>query len=320
MPGRRLLAALVLCLSAFGTTPLSAQTGTDDQRADELIQQGDWVQAASVLRSLVARKATATRLFNLAQAERNLGRIVDAKRHFEAALDAAQREQLDAVQAAARDAAQALDARLGRIDVELPEGVDGVVVRLEGRRIDLARARSLEVDPGAHRLLVSAPGHASYERELVLREGQRVRVKVVLQPLSEPAAPIEPERAGHEASPLPPAPVWVLGGVGVAALASGVAFHFVADSKYDEAASACRDDGDRFVCPENLERDPRHQELKDEAASAQTMRNVLFAVSAGALVAGGVWWALAPRSARSPEVGVSVSPTATSARLRVPIF
>jgi hypothetical protein len=112
----------------------------------------------------------------------------------------------------------------------------------------------------------------------------------------------------------------VLGGVGIAALAGGVAFHFVADSKYDEAASACRDDGNRYVCPEDLEHDARHRELLDDAESAATLRNVLLVAGTGALLAGGVWWALSPRDPAGPEVGVSVTPQAAAARVRVPLF
>jgi hypothetical protein len=321
MRDRRLVAALVLAAATAAAPQLAAQS-REDRRAAELMEQGDWVRAVETLRPLVDQKPTATRLFNLAQAERNLGRLVEAKSHFTSALAAAKREGLDDVASAARDAARGLEKRIAHIEVVLPENIAGIVVRLEGRQVELGADRSLEVDPGARRLHVSAPGHEAFERELSVREGQRQRIDVVLEPSGHappsPGAPLAPSRG--EPSALPPVPVLVLGGVGLAALAGGVAFHFVSDSKYDDAASACRDDGDRYVCPEGLENDARHQELIDDAESAGTLRNVLFAVGAGALVAGGIWWALSPSSPSSPELGVSVAPGLAAARVRVPIF
>jgi hypothetical protein len=316
---RRWLAAGALAAALVSAPELAAQPA-GDRRAAELMEQGDWVRAAEALRALVAQKPTATRLFNLAQSERNLGRLVQSKRRFQAALAAAKSERLPAVASAAEQAIAGLEPRIARIEIAIAREIDGTVVRLEGRQIELGPERTLEVDPGARRLHVSAPGHRAFERELTLREGERLRVDVTLEPTRAAESSPTREQPPPGASELPPTPALVLGGAGIAALAGGVVFHFVADSKYDEAASACRDDGSRYVCPEGLEHDARHRELRDDADGAAALRNVLLVAGTGALVAGGLWWALSPRERGSPEVGVSVTPTTAAARLRVPLF
>ncbi len=153
---------------------------SQDKKAAEHMGQGRWLEAAQVLRELVSSAPTATRLFNLAQAERNLGALADAKMHFAQALERAKQEKLTPVANAAVASLGDLKDKVPRLSVQITPAVNGAEVRIDGRIVELDANGSLEVNPGTRQLMVVAPGYENYERSLTPRIGDRLEVQVEL--------------------------------------------------------------------------------------------------------------------------------------------
>jgi hypothetical protein len=159
----------------------------------------------------------------------------------------------------------------------------------------------------------TAPGHKPW-RARVDVAGASARVNVEVPPLPEEAAPapVPPPPAASPAVPAPPPSqsepaspgstqrvlAIVAGGVGVAGLAVGSVFGFVAKGHNDDAAAHCA----------GSQCDATGISLLDQARSAATVSTVGF-IAGGALVAGGVvLWLTAPRGASS--TGIHLAPDA----------
>jgi len=285
--------------------------------------EGRWEEARAKFEEAVAIRATPVSLFNLAQAERNLGRLKAAKQHFIAARKLADREAAGDVARLVDDALAEVNPRVPRLVLRLPADAARVAVRIDGQPAEIVEDE-VELDPGKHVVEVSAAGEQPYVRELVLVEGQRASMDVRFP---RPAAPpLQTDASSTKETPDtsttrsgPPAGAIVLGGVGVAALVAGTVFHVRRNSKLDQAADGCVRTGDGWRCPTSLENDPDHLALRDAADTAETWRNVLFGVGGAALVGGGLWWALDSGPEQAPAkvaVAINPDPRAASARLR----
>ncbi|MBK8996913.1 MAG: hypothetical protein IPM35_14355 [Myxococcales bacterium] len=323
----RFAAALVASL-LFVPVTAAAQESADAaaqlyQEGADLASQGKWADARSKFQSAVELRATPVGLFNLAQAERNLGLIASAKRHFVSARALAEREGADDVRRLADDALASVGPRVPRLRLKLPADAAKIEARVDDRPVEIVDGE-LELDPGPHRLTVTAAGEKPFVRQLQAVEGERQTLEVRFERPQPPAPaapapkPRTPERQ-VQASSGPPAGALILTGVGAASLVVGGVFHLRRNEKLDDAAAGCTRTGGGWSCPPSLENDPAHQELKDDAQKAETWRNVAFGVGAGALIAGGVWWVLGSSSsseARRVAIGIDPSPRSASARVR----
>jgi hypothetical protein len=155
---------------------------------------------------------------------------------------------------------------------------------------------AMPVDAGPHTVSASAPGKKGWSAPVELRaDAPPVTVTVPTledeppPPAPPPAVvtPTPPVPAPHEEPPHPPPPPPVfwngrrvtgagVGGVGVAALAAGVALVVAAKSKYDDASGRCPGS----VC--------KSQSDVDEGTNAHQLANA----ATGVLIAGGVFAAL----------------------------
>lgn len=130
-----------------------------------------------------------TRLY-IGRCQRELGRLASAK----ASLDLAAREAHDrlvttgekrfaATEEAAKSEAAALDARVPRLTIVLPkEQPTGLLVSIDGKNLPLsALSAPLELDPGKHTILVSAPGYTDFSFFSVLAEAEARSVEVDLK-------------------------------------------------------------------------------------------------------------------------------------------
>src|SRR5204862_4599473 len=96
---------------------------------------------------------------------------------------------------------------------------------------------AVEIDPGVHRIHFEVAGRPPIELTVVLVEGQKNRVVEATWRDEPPPVPVVPGPAVPQEPPPPPVPVevtrpvpvltYVLGGVGVAGLASFTAFALV---------------------------------------------------------------------------------------------
>lgn len=293
-----------------------AQTDPADRKAAELMAASNWAEAASVLRELVESAPTATRLFNLAQAERNLGEYASAKQHFSAALARAKVEGLDAVAQAAEAARRDVEPKVSRLVLTFPDGVSGAAVRIDGRPVELDDANTLEVNPGKRHLAVQAAGYRSFERTLAPRAGDRLEISIELEAESA-STPSGGPGSGDTGTTVttgsgggPPLPALILGGVGVVALAGSAVFYLQAQSKFDDA-EAC---GASDCGKQNFE-----AFIADGESSLDTA-NILWPIGAVALAAGGTWWLLSGSGESSTSARVVVGPGQAHVGLRMTAF
>lgn len=122
----------------------------------------------------------------------------------------------------------------GKETFDVKVTIDGEVV---GEKLDV---KAIEVDPGTHKIVLEYAGQPAVEQELILRQGQKNKTVEVSFEKKKPekAAPLvtEPEPApdadaGATDKPKPPVLAYVLGGVGVVALAGTAYFWLGAESK-----------------------------------------------------------------------------------------
>lgn len=189
---------------------------------------------------------------------------------------------------------RARDSR-GRDLVDVAVSIDGTVVvsRLDGRAIP--------IDPGEHRIVFSAEGLESVERRFVAVEGEKRRVVAVdFEATEEPVSPrsTEPIRVSEprvESSSGPPLATWVLGGVGLAALAGTTYFGLSAASERADLEDTC---GLTRTCT---------QDQVDGFRRKAVVADVLLGIGAVSLGAAVVLWATDDGRPRT-EAGLIVRP------------
>jgi tetratricopeptide (TPR) repeat protein len=167
--------------------------------------------------------------------------------------------------------------------------------------------RSVWLDPGPHRVLVSAPGYVSQRASLRAERGrtEQWEIKLVALPGDAPPAP---ERAKTRSRPVraPREPAqrstfarmapWVTIGTGSLLLAGGVVAWVAAKRADDDFSEAC---------PTLRDCDPALEETQRDVERYERLGTVLLA-SGGVLVAGGVVWQVVTPSV-TPQNGAARS-------------
>lgn len=157
-------------------------------------------------------------LLNLADCEEHIGRLASAWGHFlrVASILPATDERRDV----ARDRAATLAPRVPWVVVTMAPGAPRDVrvfcddVELDGRRL----AVPVPMDPGAHSVLVVAPGHESKSTPAIAVERETVHV-VAAAGLGTPRdEPPPPAPASHHTA------AWLVGAAGLASLGVGTYF------------------------------------------------------------------------------------------------
>ena len=155
------------------------------------------------------------------------------------------------------------DLLLGEVEASLPSVViiahDGkggdltdVRVMVDGRPfVDRLDGTSVAVDPGKHVFRYEHAGAAAVEQELLIHVGEKNRpLQVTLGSPPSSASPTPPslhasssERAVDAVAPVPPRPArlagLVVGGVGIAALATGIATGLIGVNDYFHLKHTC---------------------------------------------------------------------------------
>ncbi|HKO91928.1 MAG TPA: hypothetical protein VJU61_12285, partial [Polyangiaceae bacterium] len=171
--------------------------------------------------------------------------------------------------------------------LQVPAPVAGLALTLDGSALGPATwGVPMPVDPGEHAVLAQAPGHEPWQGVAQIPErAAQISLDVpALLPTAPPPAPgaapgdaASDEDASSSARTLP----YVIGGVGVAAVALSGLFGLRALNKNGEAKEVCVDNPN--ACPKDeIE---RHAELLD---AARTARNAGLATLGIGLVGIGV--------------------------------
>jgi serine/threonine-protein kinase len=317
------LARAVICVASaiapLWSAPASAQTAAtsepdrEAQRTDlykqavDLANAGHWADAADKLRAVLALRSSPKVRFTLGQAEEHVGRLSTAYDAYAQALADAEAARQTDVADAAGVALRSLGPRVPVIHLLVTgEGADGATATLDDHAAHPGEA--IRVDPGAHRIAVSAAGARTFETTVTIAEGQRLDVPVELHHEEATVVPTEPSPQAAEAEPGPPpddnrhASPWPLvglvsAGVGVVGLGVGTYFGFDAISKNNASnQSGCNGN----ACTAGA------YDTREDARSSATVSTVCF-VAGGLLAAGGVTlWLLAPRG----DAAVQVTPAA----------
>ena len=281
--------------------------------ARDLMAEGRFTEACPKLAESVRLDPAVGTLGKLASCEERIGKLMLARTHWQQALNRARSEN---------------DERLPLIENELRR-LDGLVpkvkllapsVRPAGMRVtldgtlmsDSSLGVAVPVDPGAHRLEVSAPGKETKVISLELgTDGATTTVR--LPSFEDPVAvaattpePTEPQPSvaapATEVSMHPLRSVGlVVAGVGAVGLGVGAYFGGLAKSRLDESNElGC----DGASCP------PDAADKRNDARDAGNVSTVFF-LAGGALVAGGLGlWVFGPEERESSAPRVSAAPVA----------
>lgn len=282
---------------ALSLAPLVAMAQGDKALAEALFQEGRELLESGETDEACLRFAESQKLdpstgtlLNLALCHEKLGLTASAWAEFREALTQAERERHEQRIAFAKKHIAELEPRLSRVQINLPANapsplevhIDGVVIAAA------ALGSALPLDPGTHRLEVSAPGKVTWSRKLELAEAATVEIYVpALEDLPPPPpSPPPPVPAPVVVVPQPVvAPVntsyvsplvWIgvaLGGTGVivGAITGGLAL-----SQGQDVLDRCQD----ATCPLDVEAD------HTEAVTLANVANVSFAVGAAGIVLG----------------------------------
>lgn len=240
--------------------------------------------------------------FNLAHCWEKLGRTASAWALFLDVAAAARNASQPQREAAARDRAKALEPKLSRLRIEVSKPSGDMKIDRDGQ--DVGRAAwgtVVPVDPGEHVIEVSAPGKKSWSNKIDVPAAPRT-VSLSIPELEDapmPAPPPSITSAGNN----PPPPVeadvsprsggssngqmiagYVVGGLGVAAVATGIVFGLQSRADNSDAEALCPDqnpDG-TYTCP-NGEDEIRHATLIEDARREQTIGWISTGVGVAAL-------------------------------------
>lgn len=189
-----------------------------------------------------------------------------------------------------------------------------VAITVDGVRIESENGQ-LSLDPGEHRFEFSAKGFAPLVKNLVVREGVKVRDEHVLlhrvvasqapdqRPVREAASPRDAQiqSATSESGTSQRTIAYVVGGAGVVAAGIGSVLLWNARDSYDEANATCGGAIERCA----IGRGSAAEETLSSART-QAVGSTISFVAAGLLIAGGLYLFLtAPRadSTRSASLG-----------------
>jgi hypothetical protein len=266
-------------------------------------------------------------LLLLGHCQEKLGKTASAWASFRSARSLAQSVHQPDREQIADARARALEPRLARIEIWLPNDVDTRAWSVIENGRELPRALlgvALPVDPGPRELRVSAPGYEPWTGHLVIDDaGDTTRVRVPqLVPLASAAAASASSapRVTVEPAPLVPAPPLLpipdraapssnggllrafsyLGvGLGAVGLGVGATYGILARERFDEAVRECPG-GDCTM------RGKRLRQSGDRHATIATVS----AIGGAVLVAGGLglWLAMPSAGDTSSSAAVGVTP------------
>ena len=226
-----------MCAILIATAPVALAQGAPSN-AERLFDEGrdamqrhDYVVACQrFVDSNLAEPALGTQL-NLANCEEQRGRVATASQLFRRV-----REQLapgDSRISAADEHLAALEPRLPHVRIVwTSDAPAGTRVQIDGSEVaHAAPFASVAVDPGPHNVLVAQPSKGSNSKQIELREGQLLELRV---PFATAAAPEDSARPDDSVPPTRATEpdgihagrnrtaAYVVGGVGVASLIAGV--------------------------------------------------------------------------------------------------
>lgn len=314
MPPRPRLAWFLLpaaLLVAAGARAGSADAEAAFREGRKAMQAGDLATACARFADSERIEPAPGTLLNLADCEERTGKLSSAKEHFGLAASGFPRG--DVRRGIAMQRIAEIEKRLAHLTLRLAATAPADTVVHDGAALvagaDLGAARV--VDPGTHVVVVTAPGHADRSYSLTLHDGDQVEQTIDAGEVVAAAAPAPP--VAPAALPSPPvetAPAsnasgagvrtagFVVGAVGVAAIATGAVTGLLALDRASTVKNHCAGD----AC------DPQGLDAASQGKWLAPTSTATF-IAGGVLLAGGAYLAFFwPHTSTS----VAVAPTATA--------
>ena len=183
------IALFTVVLPAYGL----AQSDDDTvARATELYRRGRlefdatrYADALELFKQSYELMASPNSKIGVARCLSRLGRPLEARMAYLEAERSAQASPTHAATAAdAHRERLEVEAQLAQIQLDVADGIPELSVRIDDERISPSEpGAALFVQPGRHRVVASAPGHADLVRDLVINPGESVPLPIRLQPV-----------------------------------------------------------------------------------------------------------------------------------------
>lgn len=174
-------------------------------------------------------------------------------------------------------------------------------ISIDGAPADEEKA--IELEPGKHILNVTAPGHVAVSRTIVLSEGQHNEERIVLEAAPAPPPPPAPppqrvvlQTKSEDMGNTQRTFGYAAGAVGIAGLAVGSIFGFMAKSTYDEALKTCNG------LPSKCNDAGLH--LREQSQNEAMVSTLSFIGGAAFFALGTALYLTAPRAPSSMRVGI----------------
>jgi len=196
---------------------------------------GKCEDAIQILKQAVAIHETAEAMLSLGDCQAKTGAFKDAlasyKRGEEVADPKKDKARLEAIAKGRAD----VEARMPKLEIMLPSGVEGVEVKLDGKAVAASElGKPLAIDPGQHSLEASAPGHRSFSKTFEAGDNEAVSVEVSLELVKGEGKKAPPARSG------PPVLTYVAAGAALVLVGAGIGAFVGASSNATAGAEACK--------------------------------------------------------------------------------
>jgi len=286
---------------AFWGRPALAQS--DSAAARALFSEGRQLMGAEKYTEACPKFEESLRLdpgmgtqFNLAHCWEKIGRSASAWAMFLDVAAAARAGNQPQREAAAKERAAALEPKLTRLRVVVPEPAADAKIFRDGQEVGKAAwGTAMPVDPGDHVIRVTAAGKKEWTQDVKVPATSRTfsvtvpaleDLTVAKEPVAAPATQVTTTdtapRGGGNGGGGANVPALVIGGIGIAGLATGTVFALQGYSDNQEALKLCRSGEDGNSC------DPteaaRHEQLVADAKREQMIGLVAFGIGGAAIV------------------------------------
>jgi hypothetical protein len=232
-----LLASLCLAPRAAHADSVTAEALFQSGRA--ALDKGDAKVACDRFEESYRLEPKPGTALNLGNCREQLGQVASAWQRFQEAAQTLPAD--DSRQAIAKERAAALATKVPKLGLRLPEDAQGWVVLRDGAELGSASLNlALPVDPGSHQIEVRAPGHAPWHTSVDLALGEQREVALMA---GKPNAAISGAQgpSAHSSTSSRKTVGWVLGGVGVAGVATSLITGAMVISKSSTVDSECAD-------------------------------------------------------------------------------
>jgi hypothetical protein len=296
--------------AATGTWGNPASAQTDSAAARALFSEGRQLMTAEKYSEACPKFEESLRLdpgmgtqFNLAHCWEKIGRTASAWAMFLDVAAAARAGNQPQREAAAKERAAALEPKLTRLRVVVPEPAPDAKIFRDDQEVGKAAwGTAMPVDPGDHVIRVTAEGKKEWTQDVKVPPTSRTFSVTVpaleALPVAQPSsAPDKPEVAPDTSSPHDngsggggggsKVPALLIGGVGVAGLAVGTVFAVQGYNDNQQALKLCHVGTSGNECNGKPEHD-KHDQLVSDAKRELLIGWIAIGVGGAAVVTSAV--------------------------------